>query len=225
MQSRKSILIMALPLVLMACGEAKQSEDADSPIDKGPPAAVVAAQQIAPAKDADTGMPVHAESPPADAPGLTPLAPELVRAEWEKAENRKHCAPLVFTSDGGAPAKARRANFSGGWAVAFDTPGQRSAYGIAGPGAIDMDELDTLEQEQRLHKQWPYFDRLINVPSPAFAGYGLVGAQPYPKASPDGRGQQSLAYIRIGKQKCTYNVWSYLGRAHLEVLLDSLRML
>ena len=43
--------------------------------------------------------------------------------------------------------------------------------------------------------------------------------------NPDGRGLNSGAYVRVGGERCTYNLWSRLGRAHLEVLLDSLRKL
>ena len=49
--------------------------------------------------------------------------------------------------------------------------------------------------------------------------------QPYPADNPDGRGLNSVAYVRVGGERCTYNLWSRLGRAHLEVLLDSLRKL
>lgn len=153
------------------------------------------------------------------------LAAGLVRMEWSKAENRAICAPIAFSSDAGAPATARRAEFSGGWAVAFDTPDQRSAYGLAGPGTIPEDGDEPAEQAARLGAQWPQFTTLAELPAPAFAGYGIKGALEYPEDSPDGRGLNSLAYLRIGGQQCTYNVWSRLGRAHLEALLDSLRML
>ena len=58
---------------------------------------------------------------------------------------------------------------------------------------------------------------------PAFAGYGIEGAAAYPADNPAGRGVNSLAYLRVGGQQCTYNVWSRLGRSHLETLLDALR--
>ena len=46
----------------------------------------------------------------------------------------------------------------------------------------------------------------------------------YPPDNPAGRGLNSLAYVRAGEEGCTYNVWSRLGRAHLELLLDALRV-
>lgn len=49
---------------------------------------------------------------------------------WQKAENRKDCALLVFADAGREPrVRLRRAVFSGGWAVAYDTPAVRSAFG------------------------------------------------------------------------------------------------
>jgi len=105
--------------------------------------------------------------------------------------------------------------------VAFDTDEVRSAYGVAGPGVLDADRADG--QEARLRGQWPYFTKLPDLPQPAFAGYGIEGAKPYGEDAPDGVGENSLAYVHVGGQACTYNVWSRLGRAHLEVLLQSLR--
>lgn len=36
-------------------------------------------------------------------------------------------------------------------------------------------------------------------------------------------GPKQLAYLRVAGERCLYNVWSHLGRAHLEELLDALR--
>ncbi|NWK98527.1 hypothetical protein DM806_23245 [Sphingobium lactosutens] len=149
----------------------------------------------------------------------------IVRGQWAKAENRADCAPLGLVSDGRAQGVARAANFSGGWAVAFDLPGMRSAYGFAGTGLLPDDDQPDSVQRERLTKQWPSTRDLRKLPAPAFAGYGLMGAKPYPAANPSGKGLESLAYLRIGGQRCTYNVWSRLSRAHLESLLDNLRIL
>ncbi len=176
-----------------------------------------------------TGEPVQSAPPPAAAaqPASSgpPLAAELIRLTWRKAENREVCAPIAFTDSGGAGFAARPAEFSGGWAVAFDLPGRRSAFGVAGTGLLEADRGDPVAQEQQLKRQWPHFRRLPALPQPAFAGYGLEGATDYAPAAPDGVGESSLAYVRVGGQACLYNVWSKLGRAHLERLLDSLRML
>lgn len=160
-------------------------------------------------------------------PSATPFAPEiatilLTREEWKKAENRKDCAPLAFRQTGENQGQPRRANFSGGWAVAYDTPSVRSAFGIGGPSIIPADAPGVAEQRARLARQWPNFRELSQLPKPAFAGYGVEGAQDYSDANPEGKGQNSVAYLRIGGQRCTYNVWSRLGRAHLEFLLENL---
>lgn len=165
--------------------------------------------------------PVALAPEPDEGSAATALAQDLTRNEWRTAANKDDCAPLVLTSDGGAPATARRANFQGGWGVAFDTETVRSAYGVAGPGGVAIDKAD--DQEKRLRDQWPYFTRLDNLPAPSFAGYGLEGARPYRADAPDGVSENSLAYVRVAGRACTYNVWSRLGRAHLEVLLQSLR--
>jgi hypothetical protein len=175
------------------------------------------------------GGPMQSAPPPAVAETPVsagfPLAAELTRLAWSKADNRQHCAPIAFTDSGGAAFAARPAEFSGGWAVAFDLPGRRSAFGVAGTGLLEADGGDTAVREQQLKRQWPHFRRLPALPQPAFASYGLEGAQAYSPAAPDGVGESSLAYVRVGGQACLYNVWSKLGRAHLERLLDSLRML
>lgn len=168
-------------------------------------------------------------APPARAPGRDTegalVAQALVLHQWQRADNREVCAPAAFTATGHARGAPRKADFAGGWAVAFDLPNLRSAYGIAGPGLVKADRAPPDEQEQRLRAQWPYFRPLGNLPQPAFAGYGIEGAAPYPADNPAGRGLNSLAYVRIGDQGCTYNVWSRLGRGHLEDLLDALRLI
>lgn len=175
--------------------------------------------------NATTGAP--AVTPVAATPSPAPsfIAADLVRREWAKAENRDRCAPIAFTNDGGAQGTARPANFSGGWAVAFDVAGTRSAYGVAGPGTIAADGGPPYEQTRKLMRQWPYFMELEQLERPSFAGYGLEGAKPYRDGNPSGTGENSLAYVRIHRQACTYNVWSRLGRAHLETLLRGLRLL
>jgi len=183
----------------------------------------------------DTAKPVETVSPPHVGPdpmgsassdtAPAPLDAELVLREWRKAENREACAPLAFTSVGGGTGTARRAQFGGGWAVAYDQPGLRSAYGLAGTGLLDEDSLPVADQRARLARQWPLFRDLTNLPTSSFAGYGVEGAGRYPPGNPDGNGVNSLAYLRIGGQRCTYNVWSRLGRAHLEHLLEKLTVI
>lgn len=147
----------------------------------------------------------------------------LVLAEWKKAENRSYCKPLTFSNDGGVGGIARRAQFYGGWAVAFDLPGARSAYGVAGTGV--RDEPSTSDNEKRREiEEWPSVLELGALMQPAYAGYGLEGRRPWPLGNPDGSGEKGTAYVYVGGQRCLYNVWSSLGRAHLELLLNGLRM-
>ncbi|MDR7101392.1 hypothetical protein [Croceicoccus sp. BE223] len=206
---KKSILPIASLAIMSACNPAPQETNNGTEMPDAPQ------QPVTPPPVADSQSPEIVE--------VTPLAIDLTRNEWATAANKDECAPLVLTTDGGAGGEARRANFSGGWGVAFDTDGVKSAYGVAGPGIVESDRADG--QEARLKGQWPYFIRLERLAQPAFAGYGLEGAKPYGAERPDGVGDNSLAYVHVAGQGCTYNVWSRLGRAHLEVLLDSLRLL
>lgn len=204
-----------------------------SPPDAPPPAAPEsgAPSSGVAARGATPPPPVSApalEEPPAPAP-VDPAARRIALAEWRKAENRASCAPLALKDDRGEGGKARRATYSGGWAVAFDLPGPRnrlrSAYGFAGTGSLPTDAASPRAQRARLAAQWPLFRDLEHLPRPAFAGYGLEGAGAYPPDNPQGHGQTSLAYVRIAGQACDYNVWSRLGRSHLEYLLGQLELL
>ncbi len=185
-----------------------------------------------PARDEPGGNPAPAAENSVVAPALprpdapAPLIGErIARAEWAKATDGAGCAPLALVSDAGGGGAARRADFSGGWGVAFDRPGLRSAYGFAGPGILPGDAASAEIQRARLTRQWPLMKDVPALPPPSFAGYGLSGAEPYPPDNPEGYGQQSVAYLRVGGQTCTYNVWSRVSRAHLESLLDNLRLL
>ena len=129
--------------------------------------------------------------------------PAVYVAQWEKAENRNSCALLAPASVGpeGAGATPRAANFSGGWAVAYDLPNLRSAFGVAGTGA---------DTSGPTYDQWPY----AYTWDDGKVEYGPEG----------GDGPNQLAYLRISGQRCLYNVWSRLGRQHLEQLIRELRM-
>jgi hypothetical protein len=154
----------------------------------------------------------------------TLIGERRARVEWAKAENRKDCAPLALAASSQPEGAPRSAYFGGGWGVAFDLPDQRSAYGFAGTGLLPDDDADVAVQRDRLYRQWPYFRDLAQFPGASFAGYGQEGAEPYPAANREGVALQSLAYVRIAGQRCTYNVWSRISRAHLEWMLDNLRV-
>ncbi len=129
--------------------------------------------------------------------------PAVYGAQWEKAENRTTCALIAPRSLGaaGSGATPRAATFSGGWAVAYDLPNLRSAFGVAGSGA---------DPGGPIYDQWPYrhtWDDGSRVE------YGPEG----------GQGPNQLAYLRVSGQGCLYNIWSRLGREHLEQLIRELR--
>lgn len=157
----------------------------------------------------------------ATAPSTAPKTPSLPRApwrdaalarahvppvyveEWEKARNRETCALIAPRSLGteGQGATPRAAHFSGGWAVAYDLPNLRSAFGVAGAGVKSGDPS---------YANWPY---ILSWGDGSKAEYGPEG----------GEGPNQLAYVRIQGQDCLYNVWSHLGKEHLEFLLKELR--
>lgn len=154
-----------------------------------------------------------AAATPSDPPAL-PVAPWLGRRlsdsevpavftqQWALANNRDSCALIAPIALGpGAEAVPRAATFSGGWAVAYDRPGLRSAFGIAGT---------SVPASGPAYDEWPYTRRWSDGSS---AGYGPEG----------GTGPSQLAYLRIAGQSCLYNVWSNVGREHLEFLLEQLR--
>jgi hypothetical protein len=142
---------------------------------------------------------------PWSAPALTSSAvPPIYIEVWRAAENRSTCALLAPERLDPVVQQAtpRAATFSGGWAVAYDLPQTRSAFGVAGSGsrAWSPDVYDA----------WP--ERRVMSDS-SRVGYGPEG----------GTGPNWLAYVRIPGQECLYNVWSRRGKAHLEELLGQLR--
>jgi hypothetical protein len=204
---------LLLTAILAACGQEPDAEPAASP-------------EVEPSAQNSATI-ESSVSPPATVTRARRalVADRLILAEWSQAENKAVCAPVSFTSDGGKGATPRRANFSGGWAVAFDLPGMRSAYGVAGTGLIPDDDRPEAERRAGLIDQWPSFRDLPALPQPAYAGYGVEGGTAWPADDPQSLKTNALAYVRIGGQACQYNVWSRLGRTHLELLLDNLRVI
>jgi hypothetical protein len=146
------------------------------------------------------------EPSPWSAPRLAAGAvPPIYLEVWLAAENRQRCALLAAERTEpavGDGVSARAATFSGGWAVAYDLPTQRSAFGVAGTGASAW--------ETGVYDDWPH--------RKTWADSSRVGYGPE-----DASGTNWLAYLRIPGQDCLYNVWSRRGRAHLEALVDRLR--
>lgn len=132
-----------------------------------------------------------------------PALPRVLVDEWKKADNRASCAPVWFDALGeAAGATVRRRMFAGGWGVSL-VRGGRVVAGVAGAGVV-ADDHDVTRWKLRR-----------TLPGGARAGYGLEG---------DTIGPDWLAYVVVPGQRCLYNVWSYAGRAHLEFLLDHLRV-
>jgi hypothetical protein len=127
----------------------------------------------------------------------------VVAREWREADNRASCAPLSFNSVRflTANARPRAAYFAGGWGVAWDLPGKRSAFGIAGAG---------VEAEPEDISRWP---NVIRWRGGSAAGYGLTGDT----------GPGYLAYVKVAGQGCLYNVWSNVSRRHLRFLIGQMR--
>lgn len=126
--------------------------------------------------------------------------PDVLLREWSRADNASTCAPLAPVEADPGAAEPRAATFGGGWGVAWDLPDRRSAFGVAGTGT---------EPGPDTYDEWPY---RLEWRDGSRAGYG-----------PRGEEGRYLAYLRVAGERCLYNVWSSLGRDHLEDLLGSLR--
>lgn len=188
---------MVAYLPLAACAPTPDSGEA--PADPAPAPAAPAPADPAPADPA----PWSAAPLPAGA------VPGAYLEAWRDAENRAWCDLLALADPPPDPpagpsavgATARTARFAGGWGVAYDLPELRSAFGVAGTG---------VEPGPDTYDDWPYEREWRDG---SRAGYGPEG----------GRGPNQLAYLRVAGQRCLYNVWSRLGRRHLEEVLESLR--
>jgi hypothetical protein len=150
-----------------------------------------------------TGSASEAPPPWDTAPATGMSVPNIYISEWKKATNRDRCQPLVLLGAEREPgAKTRRAEFAGGWAVAYDLPGERSAFGLAGTG-LDLDRRGSTFN----------FPNTITWADGSSVSYGLEG----------GTGPGYLAYLQVSGQSCLYNIWSKRGKIHLEHLISTLR--
>lgn len=141
----------------------------------------------------------------------------VFQQQWQQAGRKAACAAIAPLNLGKvAGAKPRSANFgSGAWAVAYDKPGLpgrkpdgsfcancgRGAFGIAGT---------SVDASAPQYQGFPYQRRWADGSQ---ANYGLSGGTSLPY----------LAYLTVANQRCLYNVWSFLGREHLEYFLEQLR--
>jgi hypothetical protein len=204
--------------VVLACSETTP------PTTATPPATTIAAP---PTTDAVTTTSGSQAAPWASAAPLSAVDVPVLAAEWEQAENRASCAALA-PSGGVAGATPRGANFSGGWAVAWDAPDGpgmaadgtfcedcgRSAVGVAGAGVA------AVESDVRA------FPNLIEWDDGSLAGYGIEGSiagAVDDAATTDGDSATQLAFLSVAGQDCLYNVWSRRSEAELLDVIGRLR--
>ena len=174
-----------------------------------------------------TGTSRQAKTPWASAAPLSAADVPVLAAEWEQAENRASCASLA-PSGGVAGATPRGANFSGGWAVAWDAPNGpgmaadgtfcedcgRSAVGVAGAG------VSAVESDVRA------FPNVIEWDDGSLAGYGIEGSiagAVDDAATTGGDSATQLAFLSVMGQDCLYNVWSRRSEAELLDVIGRLR--
>lgn len=146
-------------------------------------------------------------------------APRPILNAWRDADNRDTCAPIAPRSFGAAEgARGRSSHVAGGWVVEFDRPGLpgvdregnecddcgRSVFGVAGT-SMNPEELLGPDAE--------------SIP-PTFSD----GSHAIVEIS-DGDGESvASATFTVAGQGCVYEVWSFLGPAHLEELVSELRL-
>ncbi len=142
---------------------------------------------------------VTTPTPTRPTPNAAGAVPRVLLAEWRKADNHAACAPL-WLDDAGADVPIRARYFAGGWGVTVRNPRR---WGVAGAGVIAT--------PSDLGK-WKFRRQTA---AGVRAGYGLEGFD---------MGPDWLAYVIVPGQTCLYNVWSSVGKEHLEHLVDHLRV-
>lgn len=146
-------------------------------------------------------------------PAIAATATEAVYSrEWAKSETQDKCPLLALPKTAAAQLanrSVRRANFSGGWGVAYDLPNERSAYGVAHSGISDPVGQAAIWQDYHLYNDGTELT------------YGREGGDPQGKW---------LAYLTLGTQyspagqHCFYNIWSQQSKTHLEQIITELRL-
>lgn len=159
-----------------------------------------------------TGLPA---APWAAAPLPTDAVPGALLRAWATADNRAVCAPIALATAGEARARVSEM-IEGGWAVEFDQAGSpgigesgdtcarcgRGTFGIAGTAM----EPDGLAGED------------ADAMAPSFADGSHLAVEPPAEGE-----QVAAAMITMSDQGCVYQVWSFLGEAHVRELVAGVR--
>jgi len=170
------------------------------------------------------GAAAAVEETAAPGPSADPVdpaeVPSVVMQDWIDAGANRRCAPLTFTDPGEAiGATPRQANGrTTATFIAFDRPGLPGSLpsgeecpdcgrGVFGYGSLG-ERMSLLLAEPDL--TW------ADGSSATFSWRGG-------DVDVTGAGRRTGA-LRIQGQDCDYQVWSYLGREHLEVLLQGIRV-
>lgn len=132
----------------------------------------------------------------------------IYQQQWRQSDY-KYCPILAIANNSlvnPKTARSRAANFSGGFAVAYDlgkyqSKPLRSAYGVANAGTTS---------KSGLYNGWAYRK---NYADGSYVTLGREGNNPTGKM---------LAYVVL-KNGCFYNVWSQLGSDHLQKIIGQLR--
>lgn len=198
-----ALFSVALSLGLSACQSTaaptiiKPSTESSTPSSTKSSAVLVMAAN--PSNDAP-------RAPWTNAPINSSATDAVYRQEWLKAESQSLCPMLALPKHSSAhlsSASVRRANFAGGWGVAYDLSNLRSAYGVANASTVNPQDLS---------HNWPYN---VTYQDGSTLSYGHEGGNP---TAP------WLAYIVLPKNNCFYNVWSAQGKEHLEQIIADLRL-
>ncbi len=143
-------------------------------------------------------------------------APRPLLQAWTRAENQGWCAPLApATLGAGEGARARTGSAPGGWSLEFDRRGSagigangevcttcgRGAFGITGTAMNAEDAEDLLGPGATVFADGGRIDVQANADEPA-----------------------AVATVVVPGQDCVYQVWSFLGREHLDELVSGLRL-
>ena len=173
------------------------------------PSATRTTKVIQPPKQTSTVVTNHSSSIP-ESWRLTPITTSetdsAYKAEWKKSEIGRKCPLLVLPSTANShliDRNVRRANFSGGWGVAYDLPDVRSAYGVALSGISDPVGKGSIWNDYHVYQDGTELT------------YGREGGDPNGKW---------LAYLTLGDNYCFYNIWSTQGKSHLEQIISELRV-